>query len=307
MNEIEALNSQFSIANQLVFTTAPSGLAIVSISNPHASATIALQGSHLMSWAPKGEKPVVWLSPDAKLIPGKSIRGGVPICWPWFGDHAAEANAPAHGFARTSQWQVIETRTLADGATQIKLELEANNMARQQWPHATTVQCIISVGHTLQMELLTGNCGKNDITISEALHTYFAVSDVRNISIDGLDGCDYQDKVEAFKKKQQAGAVTFSAEVDRLYLNTQADCIIHDPGLSRRIRISKAGSESTVIWNPWLKKAEQMGDDGYLRMVCVESANAGQNSMILAAGAEHSLKVCYSVEKDLGRTINQAR
>jgi len=301
MNQIEDINAQFAIANQLSFTSDPGGLTIANIDNQHASASIALQGGHLTTWIPKGAEPVVWLSPDAKLAPGKSIRGGMPICWPWFGAHATDSSFPAHGFARTTLWQVIETSTRADGATQLKLELEPANMPKQQWPHATSVQCLMTVGHTLQMELITCNNSQDEITISEALHTYFAVSDVRNISIDGLDGCLYLDKVDGLKQKTQSGPVTISSEVDRVYIDTKADCIIRDPGLSRQIRISKAGSDSTVAWNPWIEKSEQMGDlgeDGYLNMVCVESANAGQNSVTLAAGAEHRLKVCYSVEKD---------
>ena len=300
MNTIEDVNAQFAIANQLAFTTDPSGLIIANINNALANASIALQGGHLMTWTPKGAEPVVWLSPAARLAPGKSIRGGVPICWPWFGAHATEAGFPAHGFARTTLWQVVSSSTLTNGATQLVLELDPANMPTHQWPHATTVQCIITVGNTLQMELVTGNNSADVISISEALHTYFAVSDVRNISIDGLDKCYYQDKVENFKEKQQTGAVTFAAEVDRVYVDTQADCIIRDPGLSRQIRISKTGSDSTVVWNPWIEKAVQMadlGDHGHLNMVCVESANAGQNSVALQAGAEHRLKVCYSVEK----------
>ena len=300
MTKIEDLNNCFAIADQLTFATDPGGLTIANINNAYARASIALQGGHLMTWTPKGAEPVVWLSPDAKLAPGKSIRGGVPICWPWFGAHATEASFPAHGFARTTLWQVVETSTLADGATQLVLELDPADIPKQQWPHATTVQCVIIVGHTLQMELVTNNRSEDEISISEALHTYFAVSDVRNISIDGLDNCQYLDKVDGFKEKKQAGPIAFSSEVDRVYVDTQADCIINDPGLSRQIHVSKSSSDSTVVWNPWIEKSEQMGDlgdDGYLRMVCVESANAGQNSVTLAAGAEHRLKVCYSVEK----------
>jgi len=301
MTKIEDLNAQFAIANQLSFVTDTGGLTIANINNQHANASIALQGGHLMTWTPKGDEPVIWLSPDAKLAPGKSIRGGVPICWPWFGAHATEAAFPAHGFARTTLWQVIETNTLADGATQLTFELAPADIPKQQWPHATSLQCLMTVGHTLQIELVTCNDSQDEITISEALHTYFAVSDVGNISIDGLDGCHYLDKVDGLKQKTQSGPVTVSSELDRVYVDTKADCIIRDPGLSRQIRISKADSDSTVVWNPWIEKAEQMGDlgeDGYLNMVCVESANAGQNSVTLAAGAEHRLKVCYSVEKD---------
>lgn len=299
MTEIENLNNCFAIADQLTFSTDPGGLIIAHIDNPHASATLALQGGHLMTWTPKDAKPVVWLSPAAKLAPGKSIRGGVPICWPWFGAHATDASFPAHGFSRTSLWQMLESTTLADGATQLTLELDPASMPKQQWPDSTTVQCIITIGNTLQMELVTQNNGAEEISLSEALHTYFAVSDVREISIDGLDGCSYLDKVEDFAQKQQSGPITFSSEVDRVYLDTQADCIIRDPGMSRLIHISKAGSDSTVVWNPWIEKSEQMGDlgdDGYLNMVCVESANAAQNTITLPAGEEHRLKVCYSVE-----------
>jgi len=299
MTEVTELNKKFGIGNQLSFKKTPDKQVIATINNEHASATLALQGGHLMTWTPTDAEPVVWLSSDATLAPGKSIRGGVPICWPWFGAHQTQADFPAHGFARTVQWQVIDTKQLPNGDTQITLQLGTDNIPQQLWPHATTAQCEITIGNTLGITLTTFNNGQDDITISEALHTYFAVSDVRNISISGLDKCQYLDKVEGMQQKQQSGDITFASEVDRVYIDTEADCVIRDPALSRQIRIGKTGSRSTVVWNPWIEKSLQMGDmgeDGYLKMVCVESANAANNQVSIAAGEQHQLAVSYQLE-----------
>ena len=299
MNNVTGLNSKFGIGQQLIFETAANGQIIAVINNDQASASIALQGSHLMTWVPTEFEPVIWLSPAAKLAPGKSIRGGAPICWPWFGIHATHPDFPAHGFARTTDWNVINSASLPDDTTQITLEFTPTNIPTQQWLHPTSVRCQITIGKTLTMELITHNCSEYEITISEALHTYFAVSDVRNIAIEGLDSCHYLDKVDGMQAKQQRGNVTFASEVDRVYIDTEADCIIRDPGCSRQIRINKTGSHSTVVWNPWIEKSTQMGDmgeNGYLKMVCVESANAANNLVVIPAGKEHRLTVNYSVE-----------
>lgn len=299
MNDLADLNNRFAIPGHVEFEAGPSGLILARIDNHHASAAIALQGCHLISWTPINSEPVIWLSHAASLAPGKSIRGGIPICWPWFGAHPDDDGFPAHGFARTALWQVQETYAMDDGATRISMILPQQQMPAHMWPNATNLECLITVGETLELELNTVNRSEENITLSEALHTYFAVSDVRNISIDGLDGGRYLDKVDNFKPKQQQGPATFSSEVDRIYLDSRDDCLIRDPGLGRRIRISKQGSDSTVVWNPWADKAARMGDlgkDGYLRMVCVESANAADNVVSLTPGAQHRLWVRYSVE-----------
>jgi len=299
MNEITALNNQYGIGAELIFEIGAGGQIIATINNEQASASIALQGAHLMTWQPAGSAPAIWLSPAARFAPGKSIRGGVPICWPWFGAHSTEADFPAHGFARTTDWHVINSVSLSDGTTQITFELTTADMPTRQWPQSTSVQYQITIGKTLSLALITRNSGQREITISEALHTYFAVSDVRNITIGGLDGCHYLDKAASMREKQQEGDVTFTSEVDRVYINTEADCVIRDPALSRQIRISKTGGHSTVVWNPWIDKATQMGDmgeDGHLKMVCVESANAANNFVAIQPGNEHLLMVNYSIE-----------
>lgn len=299
--DISALNREFAIAGQLEFTEDASGLIVACIANRQAKSTISLQGAHVMTFEPAGEKPVIWLSPAAKLARGKSIRGGVPICWPWFGAHAIDSTFPAHGFARTVLWQVVASEALSDGSTRITFELPQDLIPAAQWPHACRVRNIVTVGKEMTVELVTENTGQTMFEIGEALHTYFAISDVDKIRITGLDGCTYLDKVDDWQRKTQAGAVTIATEVDRVYMDTDADCVIDDSGYGRAIRIAKRGSCSTVVWNPWIEKAAKMGDFGsdigYRGMVCVESANAADNLVKVAAGATHSLHVTYSVEK----------
>ncbi|MFP5507129.1 MAG: D-hexose-6-phosphate mutarotase [Gammaproteobacteria bacterium] len=294
-----ALNARFGIPDHLSFRDAPGGMHVAEVDNAHATASIALQGAHLMTWTPKGAHPVVWLSEQAKLAPGKSIRGGVPICWPWFGPHASEPSFPGHGFARTVPWDLAETQKLANGATRLVFRLPHSDATRAQWPHPSEVEIHMVVGPTLEIDLVTRNTGDAPITVGEALHTYFEVGDVRKVKVHGLDGCPYVDKVDGGARKQQAGPVTIAGEVDRIYLESTADCVIEDPVLGRRIRIAKKGSASSVVWNPWIEKAAKMGDlgdSGYLRMLCVESANADADVVSIPPGAEHHLWVRYSVE-----------
>ena len=297
---MQTLNSRFAIADQVRFVAGPNGLPLVEVANAHGTATIALQGAQLLQWTPRGEQPVVWLSPAAKYVAGKSMRGGVPVCWPWFGPHAAHKDFPAHGIARTSDWEMLSTETVANGGHRLGLRLPISEAAQAYWPHATQLECFITVGPALEMELVTRNLGEQTLDISEALHTYFTVSDVRQVQVHGLDGCDYVDKVAGGQRKQQAGPVTISGETDRVYLGTEAECWIDDPGYGRRIRIKKTGSRSTVVWNPWIEKADAMGDlgpEGYLHMLCVESANALEDTVRLAPAAEHRLTVSYALEK----------
>jgi glucose-6-phosphate 1-epimerase len=290
--DLPALNQTFGLPGQLRFTETGDGQAVAEIANTHAEATLHLQGAQLTGWTPRGQAPVIWLSPKAVFAPGKAIRGGVPVCWPWFGDRAG---GPAHGYARTSPWEVAASAQAEDGATCLVLRLPAQPAL---WPHETPVEIRLSVGATLEIELATRNLGAEAVVLSQALHTYFQVADVRRIALEGLDGRDYFDKLDG-QRKRQAGAVVFDGEVDRVYRDEGGDCVIDDPGLGRRIRIAKQGSASTVVWNPWTDKGRQLGDlgeDGHLGMVCVETANAGEDAVTLAPGAAHRLKAAYRVE-----------
>lgn len=301
--DAEQLNKVFAFqdpANSLNFKTGEGGIPVVEIKNQHASARISLQGAHLLSWKPKSEDEVIWLSEKATFAPGKSVRGGIPICWPWFGAHESNPDFPAHGFARTVNWQVLKTRALEDGTTSIRFTTQPQSDNQKMWPKDTTVEYKITVGKKLEMELTTYNNGQQPITIGQALHTYFNVGDIGKVLIYGLDETTYLDKLAGFKRKQQSGPIIITEEVDRIYLNTKTDCVIDDQALKRTIAIVKCGSHSTVVWNPWEATANKMGDlgeDGYKKMLCVESCNAAEDVVTIEAGKSHHLWVQYDVHR----------
>lgn len=297
--DISALEERFGIAGEVSFTEGPNGMPVVEISNAQSMGSIGLQGAQLLTWAPVSQELVVWLSPLAKFGPGKAPRGGVPVCWPWFGPHPSEPTFLAHGFARTSPWEAIEAEALEDGSSRLGFRLIRTEASHAQWPHATPLEIRYTLGEALEIELTTRNETDQPVTLGEALHTYFMVSDVRNVRVTGLEGCEYLDKVDGGRRKRQEGPISFGGETDRVYLGTEAECRIEDPGLKRRIRVEKQGSRSTVVWTPWEEKARKLGDfeeDGYLRMLCVESANAADDLLTLAPGEEHRLWARYSVE-----------
>ncbi|HXH64861.1 MAG TPA: D-hexose-6-phosphate mutarotase [Mariprofundaceae bacterium] len=292
-----ALDARFGVPGRVSFHDV-NGIAVVEITHAAASARIAMQGAQLMTWAPTGMEPVIWLSPRARLAPGVAIRGGVPVCWPWFGPHASEPSLPSHGFARTAPWELLQVEP-APQSTELLFRLSPGDVPGAPWPQAAELQLRLAIGAGLEMELVTRNRGDRPLTIGQALHTYFGVGDVRRVRIEGLDGCPYIDKVAGGRRGIQRGAVTIDGEVDRIYLDATADCVIDDPVLARRIRIAKRGSRSTVVWNPWADKAAKMGDvgeNGYLHMVCVESGNVADDVVTVAPGSVHRLWVGYSVE-----------
>lgn len=299
MTSVDSLNQRFSSGRKLGFRDV-NGLIVVDIDTSLASAALCLQGAHLMMWRPKAQaEPVVWLSKLAKLAPGKSIRGGVPVCWPWFGPHASDAKLPAHGFARTVPWELTEARISADGVVELALALAGSEQTRVLWPHRARAELRVSIGETLKAALATINEGAQSIIIGEALHTYFHIGDIGAVRVLGLEGCAYLDKVDGGARKRQEGAIDFTGETDRIYLDTTAECAIEDARLRRRIRITKTGSRSTVVWTPWTEKADKMGDfgpEGWRGMVCVESANAAENVVAVKPDERHTLAAEYRVE-----------
>ena len=302
-NDLIDLNNRFAIPFKLRFKALGEGLIATDINNAHGTASICLQGGQILSWQPVSTaEPMIWLSSAAKFAPQTSIRGGIPVCWPWFSAHASDASFPMHGFARTQPWQVKSTRSLDDGSTEISLTLPLTTAMQAMWPHQAQLDMLINVGETLKIALITRNLGVSDFVITEALHTYFSVSDVAQVQVEGLDGIHFHDKAAGWSEGDQVGAISFAAEVDRVYVNTPERCTIVDPAFNRRIHIAKLGSQSTIVWNPWAARAAQMGDlgtddaSGWKRFVCVESANARENAVTLAAGKSHTMAVEYRVE-----------
>lgn len=295
----DVLNSEFGIEGIVEVVEGPGGMAMVRVTNDLAEADIMLQGAHLVHWQPAGQKEVIWVSEEARFEEGKSIRGGIPVCWPWFGPHETEADYPAHGFARMVPWNLVKTEHHEDGSTSLEFTISDTHKYADIWLLNLEVRYRITVGARLTMELISRNHEQHPVNISEALHTYFAVDDVRAIEIQGLEDRRYLDKVDEYVEKIQQGPVTIAEEVDRVYQDTQDSCVIFDPLLARRIRIETEASHSTIVWNPWIEKGEAMGDlgkDGYLRMLCVESGNALENQVEIPKGGSHCLKVMYTVE-----------
>lgn len=292
MSQAAELNRRLAIADILAFEELPGAFVVAHVTTPGATASIALQGAHVMRYQPTGQAPLIWLSKLAKFAPGKSIRGGVPLCWPWFGAHPGNAQLPGHGFARTVPWQLVAAGLLPDWRVRLEFELLQSAATRAQWPHASTVRNTVTIGPELEVELATTNTGTASFELGQALHTYFEIGDIRQTTLTGLESCEYLDKVDGGARKSQRGAVDFTAETDRIYLATPGHCEIHDPLLGRRILITSTGSRSTVVWNPWREKADKMGDfgaDGHLGMVCVETANAAEDVIQLAPGATHRM------------------
>jgi D-hexose-6-phosphate mutarotase len=275
-------------------------LPALHLRTPIASGQVYLHGAHVAAWQPEGAAPVLWISRDSAFGEGKPIRGGVPICFPWFAAHATDPRAPGHGFARIRPWTLIEAREAADRTVALTLALEDDDATRAGvWPHRFRATFTVEVGRTLRMTLAVENRDRAPITFEEALHTYFAVQDIREVTVAGLEGVEYLDKVDGFARKRQPGApIRFSAETDRIYLATRGTCTIHDPGKRRRIAIAKTGSDTTVVWNPWTAKAKAMADFGDLEwpeMVCVETCNVNAHAVTLAPGDRHTLTATITV------------
>lgn len=300
---IENLNIEFSLSDEnssLHFRMGEGEIPVVKIKNNQASAMISLQGAHVLSWKPVDKDEGIWLSTDATFAMGKSIRGGIPLCWPWFGAHESDLSFPAHGFARTVLWKVIDTKIISADETEITFRLITNELdakLKNMWPQSTVAEYKISIGERLTMELTTINKSDKAMTVGQALHTYFNVDDINNTTVYGLEGKSYLDKIDGFNSKIQDGPITVDSEVDRVYVDTKDDITIDDK--VRKIIIKKKGSHSTVVWNPWKDVAEKMGDlgdEGYLKMLCVESANAAEDIVNIKSGESYTLLVSYDIQ-----------
>ncbi len=274
------------------------GGSVALLTTVHGTAVVALQGAQVLSFVPAGGDEVLWLSPVAKLGTGKAVRGGVPVCWPWFGPNADDPKKPAHGFVRAAMWDVTGTEVTRDGAS-IRLQFDATKIDPTLWSRAAVATIQVTLSHCLEISLTTENSGSAPLSVTQALHTYLAVSDVSEITIDGLAGRPYIDQLAPGTRPIQRGIIKISGEFDRIYQQTPDTVIVHDSHLKRRLRVTKTGSASTVVWNPGSEKAARLGDmgtDGYRGMVCIETANAGDDVVTLAPGGRHLLTTRIAVE-----------
>jgi D-hexose-6-phosphate mutarotase len=300
MHKLKELQNRFGDSDYIAFEQTDHNVVLIHINHPLATATISLQGGQVLEWRPKSQaEPVLWSTDRTHWLLGRAIRAGVPICWPWFGAHPAEKTAPAHGYARLCNWEVISISQEFLGTIDVVLNMLPTHEAAMRYQLKATLEARFSIGETLSISLTTTNTGEDLITITEALHAYFKIDDLNDIQIKGLNGCDYIDLIDHNLRKTQVDVLRLSGETGRVYLNTLNDCYIVDRALGRTIKIEKSGSYNTIVWNPWIETASKMNDLGpiaWQEMVCVESANALDNFITLEPRAEHILTVKYSID-----------
>jgi D-hexose-6-phosphate mutarotase len=282
------------------FAPGEGGLLRLEITSRHATAHIYLHGAHLTHFQPAGCSPVIFTSAASHFTPAKAIRGGVPVIFPWFGPHPTQPDLPMHGFARTAEWEVEAVDVWPDQTCHATLRLVSSDQTRAVWPHDFVVRFRVTVGRKLEMALEVENWSGAPFQYEEALHTYFALRDVHQASVIGLQGAEYKDKVDAFAlKREEPPAIRFTGETDRLYINTTSTCLIDDAAAGRRLLIGKTGSATTVVWNPWDAKTKalpDLGDEEWLRFCCVETCNAAENAVTLAHGETHVMTATVAVE-----------
>ncbi|MCU1724583.1 D-hexose-6-phosphate mutarotase [Pseudomonas sp. 5P_5.1_Bac1] len=278
------------------------------ITSDSAELLVAQQGAQVLSYQRLGEPPLLWLSDQALFTRGKSVRAGVPVCWPWFGNLQRNpeavrnqfngSDAPAHGLARGRDWQLLGIDSSGD-SVQLAFTLPESQGDLPGWPHQVELTLSIVMDEQLTLNLTSTNLGNDHVTLSQALHSYFAVSDVRSVRVEGVNGLSYIETLADWEQRNQPADLTFSGETDRIYLNTPSLLSIVDPAWNRRIRLSCSGSRSAVIWNPWTERAAQladMADDGWQRMLCIETANIWDDLVELAPGASHTLGLSIASE-----------
>lgn len=267
----------------------------LALTTKDGTVTVYDQGAHVSAWIPTASDPVLFVSRRSAFEQGSPIRGGIPVCLPWFGPGRTGDRSPAHGFARVLPW----VRVACDESSAVFELTEAalGPEDREAFPHAFTARLEVRMEDSLELRLTMANTGEEAFEIEEALHTYLAVGDVREATIRGLEDAEYLDKVLGAQRTPPAGeALRITAETDRVYLSG-GPVVVEDPVLERRLSITTEGAANTVVWNPWSEKAARMedfGDDEWPAMLCIEGANALDDAVTIQPGASHEL--VYRVE-----------
>lgn len=291
-------NKRFEIPNVLLITQSDKGLSKLNITNDAAEAEIYLHGGHLTHFQPRGEAALIFDAKESYIRPPKSVHAGIPICWPWFGAHPTESSMPQHGFARDKVWTLKSTGILESGATEVVLSLADDAETKALFPYAFELELTFTIGTTLRVALKTTNTDSNSFTLTQALHTYFAVSDIADVHIEGVSGTPFVDYADETKEKCEEDVLTIAQEVNRVYLPTDATCRIVDKGLERTIVVEKSGSNSTTIWNPWKENGlHDLPGDKYRKFVCIETVNALSDRVTLAPQESHTISQTIAAER----------
>ncbi|WP_213877990.1 D-hexose-6-phosphate mutarotase [Pseudomonas sp. dw_358] len=274
---------------------------------------VTQQGAQVLSYQRDGETPLIWLNEHANFTAGKAARAGVPVCWPWFGNLArnpaqvqamrtgGSEGAPAHGLVRALSWQLLGIDDHEEGSVRLSFDVpQAAKGVLPDWPHKVSVTLSIVLDKELHISLTSTNLDQHPVSLSQALHSYFAVSDVYQVSAQGFSGLTYKDTTTPdWDDVSQNGDIKFEGETDRIYLNTPNELSIADGNWKRQIRLTSTGSNNTVVWNPWTERAAQladMADDGWQRMLCIETANVLDDVVTLAPGDSHVMAVTIGAQ-----------
>lgn len=281
-------------------------LIAVVVENKAAKATIFLQGAQVAEYQAKGQKPLLWLSDQCDFKAGKSLRGGIPICWPWFGNLECNpeqvrsqfsADAPAHGFVREREWSLDSVELVDPSTTELVLSL--NVTPDEQWPFTAKLQLKVTVAEQLSLEFTVTNRGDDAFSFTSALHTYLNISDIEAVSVTGLEGISYLDTLNEWKPETDEAPVNVAGEVDRVYQNLDKSVRLSDSGFKRTIRLDADNAQDMVVWNPWQDKAKRLShfaDDAYQRMICLESAHVLENLKSLESGESFVMRL-FVMEK----------
>jgi glucose-6-phosphate 1-epimerase len=292
VTDTTALNDTLALGSKARFEAGAGGLPRLAIATDAAEAHIYLHGAHLTHYRPAGAaQPLLFMSRCSQFAAGQPIRGGVPVCFPWFSGKPEVPNAPGHGFARLRQWQPQRLERRGDDVV-VDMTLSDDDDGRAMWPHRFKATMRFVIGAQLEMTLQVLNIDDQPFTFTEAMHTYLLVGDVRQVRISGLEDADYHSKVKSDVRPAPGQPITFNSVTDRVYCNNTARCVLHDPVFDRRIIVDKAGSKSTVVWNPWIDRAQAMpdfGDEEWPSMVCIETANAHDDTVTLRPGETHEM------------------
>lgn len=297
---IDELNQQFGKEGAIKFFAGEGNLPFVEITNEQAQCTISLYGAHILHFIPKGEKDLLWNSSKSIFKIGKAIRGGIPLCFPWFGPHETDKNKAQHGFARLSIWQFDSAICISNDKTQITFSLIQSTETLAIWPFYFVAKLIVTVSKSLTVSLQVLNTGNTPFTYTNALHSYLNISDIAKINIEGLQFARYFDGFDRTKTIVDSEKhLMIAKEENRRYVETSADCVVHDNGYNRKIRVAKKGSQTTIVWNPGSETAKSMSDMGendYKTMVCIEAANFYADTVHLEPGQSHILSTILSSE-----------
>lgn len=295
--QIDALNRAFAIPNVAEVIPGNGGLPKIRVTAPAASAEIYLHGAHIVSWQPANQKEVLFLSKQSHWQDGRAIRGGIPICFPWFRSMADNPVAPAHGFVRTREWRLDSVKAEGESVV-VALSTQDDESTQRWWPHAFRLVHILSIGSALHLQLKVTNTGNTPFRFEEALHTYFRVSQAENVRVRGLDRVKYLDNVDSNREKMQSGDLTFSGKTDNAYLDVPGAAELLDPASRRTLRTEKENSATTVVWNPWQEGAaplSDLGDEEWRQFACVEASNILRSAISLAPGHEHKMQATLSL------------